>query len=127
MGNSETISAEIRDTVQIYFDGLYRGNVEMLRLAFHPTAMITGYGSDGNLNIMSLTDFLSFVDRIPSPESEGIEFDMEILSMDTTTTVAAVKVRDLYLNRNFTDYLHLIETKERWQIIGKMFHSEPLE
>ncbi len=118
-----TGSEEILRAVQNYFDGLYASDAELLRKTFHPTAMITGYGSDGNLNTMTRERFLNFVATVPSPKDSGEAYDMETLSVDQSGTVAAVKVRDAYLGRMFVDYLHLVDTPEGWQIISKAFHS----
>lgn len=116
----------IQETVQKYFDGLYRGDVTLLADAFDPNARVCGYGSDGSLNTLSLDQFLSFVQSVPKPAEAGEAFDMEVLDTDVNGTVAAVKVRDLYPGRNFTDLLHLIERPDgEWRIFSKVFHSEP--
>ena len=115
----------IMDTVNKYFDGLYRSNTQLLREIFHPKATITGYGGDGTLRIMTLDDFLEFVDTVPSPANDGIEFDMAVLSIDQSGKAAAVKVRDYYLKRDFIDYLHLAKTTDGWKITAKAFHSDP--
>lgn len=118
----------IEQCIQHYFDGLFRSDRAQLEQAFHKAAKIIGYGGDGKLNVMSLDDFLGFVDTVPSPEEAGVEYDMEILSIDETPTMAAVKVRDVYLKREFIDQLHLVrlldQDDEEWRIIGKLFHSE---
>ena len=119
--------AGIRHAIQLYFDGLYRSDRAALEKAFHPTAKIIGYSSDGKLNLMSLETFLDFVEKVPSPEGEGAEYDMEILAVDATPTTASVKVRDLYLGRMFIDQLHLVDEDGTWRIVSKLFHSEPAD
>ena len=114
----------IEDCVGLYFDGLYRSDRALLEKAFHPNASVIGYSSDGKLNLMALETFLGFVDTVPSPQDAGSEYDMEILSVDATPTTASVKVRDLYLGRDFIDHLHLAREGETWRIVSKLFHSE---
>ena len=38
---------QIRDTIQLYFDGMYESSAEKTHRAFHPNAKITGYLEDG--------------------------------------------------------------------------------
>lgn len=111
-------------TIKIYFDGLYRSDSKLLKSAFHPWATVIGYGSDGELKTMSLTDFLLFVETVPSPKDKGVPFDMKVLSADRSGKAAQVKVHDYYLGRDFVDYLHLAETEQGWKITAKAFHSE---
>ena len=115
----------IERSVQNYFDGLITSDLALLEKTFHPTVMISGYSSVGKLNTMSLDTFLKFVETAPAPKETGSKYDMEIVSTDITGAIAAAKVRNLYLNRMFIDYLHLVETPVGWKIISKAFHSDP--
>ena len=118
--------AAIQATIQTYFDGLYQGDVSLLADTFDPSATVCGYGGDGTLKTLSLEQFLGFVKSLPIPSNNGEPFDMEVLSIDISGTVAAAKVRDLYQGRDFTDHLHLIKRSDgNWRIFGKVFHSEP--
>jgi hypothetical protein len=125
--SDETNLKGILETVKIYFDGMYRSDSALLGRIFHPQASVIGYGSDGELKTMTLDDFLTFVDTVPSPEAAGIEFDMSVLSVDRSGKAAAVKVHDYYLGRDFIDYLHLAETDLGWKITAKAFHSDSRE
>ena len=118
--------AAIQSTVRKYFDGLYRGDTTLLAEAFDPAATVCGYGGDGSLKTLGLEHFLKAVRSFPVPAENGEVFDMEVLSVDVCGTVAAVKVRNLYQGRDFTDLLHLIRRPDgNWRIFGKVFHSEP--
>jgi len=124
--DSDDIGA-IRATVQKYFDGMYRSDVKQQEQAFHPSAMVIGYASDGTLAEMSRGGFLTFVAGVPAPADNDVPYDMEVVSVDRVASAASVKVRDLYLNRMFTDYLHLLKGEDGWQIVAKTFHSDPLD
>ncbi len=117
----------ISKTVKAYFEGLYTSDSSQLRSIFHPLSTVIGYGSDDELKTMTLNDFLAFVDTVPSPKDNGVDFDMSVLSIDTSGKAAAVKVHDYYLGRDFTDYLHLAETDDGWKITAKAFHSDARE
>jgi hypothetical protein len=123
MGNSNDTEL-INQTVEHYFKGMYHGDVERLKKAFHPQALVIGY-FDGNLAFNSLDQFLGFIKAAPVPSGKGEEYDMRIVSMDITGAVGIVKVADLYQGRRFTDYLSMLKEGDNWVIINKAFHHEP--
>jgi hypothetical protein len=123
MGNS-TDTELINQTVGHYFKGMYHGDVERLKKAFHPQALVIGY-FDGNLVFNSLEQFLGFIKAAPIPSEKGEEYDMRIVSVDITGAVGTVKVADLYQGRRFTDYLSMLKEGDNWVIINKAFHHEP--
>jgi protease I len=49
---------------------------------------------------------------------------MEVVSVDVTGEVAAVKVADLYRGMRYIDYLTLLKIDGCWQIVNKTFHQE---
>jgi hypothetical protein len=114
----------IRQTVQLYFDGMYHSDVEKLKKAFHPSASLTGYFS-GNLTHIPLEKWLEMVAARPSPAGNGEEYNMSLVSMDLTENVAMVKVKDLYLGLWFTDYLSMVKIADQWLIVNKIFHHQP--
>jgi hypothetical protein len=122
--NTKVGLEDILATINIYFDGLYRSDSALLRSVFHPLATVIGHGSDGELKTMTLDDFLSFVETVPPPQENDVEFDMSVLSVDISGQAAAVKVHDYYLGRDFIDYLHLAKTEKGWIITAKAFHSD---
>jgi hypothetical protein len=52
---------------------------------------------------------------------------MKIVSLDITGNEAFVKVADLYLGFQFTDYLSLMKIEGVWVIVNKTFYHEPKE
>jgi hypothetical protein len=114
----------IRQTVQLYFDGMYHSDVEKLKKAFHPNAALMGYFS-GNLTHIPLEKWVEMVAARPSPAKNGEEYNMRLVSMDLTENVAMVKVKDLYLGLWFTEYLSLVKIEDQWLIVNKIFHHEP--
>ncbi len=114
----------IRQTVQLYFDGMYHSDVEKLKKAFHASAALMGY-YDENLAHIPLENWLEMVKERPAPSKSGEEYDMKLVSMDVTENVASVKVRDFYMGLWFTDYLSLLKIEGEWVIVYKTFHHEP--
>jgi hypothetical protein len=124
MSQNKNDLEQIRQTVQLYFDGMYLSDVTQLKQAFHPAAFLMGY-FEGNFAHIPLTNWLEMVEKTPAPSKNGEAYDMKIVSIDITETVAVVKVADLYLGLRFTDYLSLVNTGDSWVIVNKVFHHEP--
>ena len=114
----------IRQTVQLYFDGMYQSDIEKLKQAFHPSAALMGH-FNGNLVHIPIQKWLDMVSSTPAPASKGEEYNMKLVSLDLTENMAMVKVRDFYLGSWFTDYLSLLKIQGQWLIIHKSFHHEP--
>lgn len=115
----------IEKAAQMYFDGMFDSDATLLKKVFHPQALITGFTGKKELLVMSAEEFADFAGSVPSAKAEGGKYDMEILSIDVTGKVAAVKVRNLYMKRDFTDQLQMVETDKGWRIISKVYHSVP--
>ena len=123
MGNEYGVLQLIVDTITDYFLGMYEADIERLKSAFAAEAQIIGYYK-GNKSFLSLSDFAAFVQASPVPKESGEPYDMKIISIDITDTVALAKVEDLYQNLKFTDYLSLLKTEDRWVIVNKTFRHE---
>lgn len=116
----------ITDTVQIYFRGMYEGDADALRCAFHPKLQSYGY-RDGALQEGNGEDFVRLVQSLEVPAEIGERFDMGIISIDVTGSIAHVKVQDLHLGEIYTDYLALVKVDDSWLIVNKMYHRHGKE
>jgi len=115
----------IQETVEHYFQGMYQGDTDRLKKAFHPGAQVIGH-FQGHFALNTLEQFLGFVASAPVPAQTGEAYDMRIVSLDMTgETVAVVKVADLYQGLRFTDYLSLLKVDGAWVIVNKTFYHAP--
>jgi protease I len=124
MSKEKSDNELIKETIEHYFKGMYHGDVERLKKAFHPEAQVIGH-FDGNFTFNSLDQFLGFIKSAPVPVEKGEVYDMKIVSTDITGDVGCVKVEDLYQGRRFTDYLTVLKHEEKWVIINKGYHHAP--
>ena len=116
--------AQIRSTIQTYFDCMYESSADKTHAAFHPNAKITGYLEDG-LHEMTVNDFAGFVSsQQPSPKEKGEPARLDILAVEIAGNTAAVKVRDDYLGMTFMDTLSFLKVDGKWSIYNKLFHVE---
>jgi hypothetical protein len=113
----------VRTVIDNYFHGLYHGDNEKLRGAFHQNARLHGY-RNGTYTDISLDQWLERVSARPIPAKSGERFDMTIESIDLTGAVGVVKVRDFYTGLQFTDYLSMIKIERGWVIMNKLFHHD---
>jgi len=90
----------IEKTIEHYFKGMYHGDVERLKKAFHPEAQVIGH-FDGNFVINSLDQFLGFIKSTPVPAEKGEEYDMKIVLTAATNQnlkLQIIKIED-YISR----------------------------
>jgi hypothetical protein len=112
----------IEALVQDYFFGMYEGDVERLRRIFHPQCWLFGE-SRGESHEFPVSGFLNQFASQPAPKAEGEPFDMRLVSIDRTGSVAVAKDEVRYQGRRYTDYLSLQKGAEGWRIVGKTFFS----
>lgn len=112
---------DIEAAVQFYFDGLYEGNAETLAQVFHPQANLY-IDVDGALTVLPVPAWLERVAGRPSPASQQLQRKDEIVMVDLLGAVnALVKVNCMMAPKAYTDYLSLIKTGGRWQIVAKAY------
>jgi hypothetical protein len=115
-------AAAIEALVQDYFLGMYEGDAERLRRIFHPQCWLFGENRNGS-HEFPLSGFLDQIASEPVPKAEGKPFDMRLVSLDRTGSIAVAKVAVRYRGRQYTDYLTLQKAAADWGIVGKLFFS----
>ena len=113
----------IESVIQTYADCMNESDSNKVKQAFHPSAKITGYLSDG-LHEMSTEDFGSFVAAQSPPKGTNDPVTLEIVSLEIAGKTAVAQVRDKYLGMTFLDTLSFLEVDGDWTIYNKLFHVE---
>ena len=111
---------EIQQVLDLYFEGVYRGDIEKLRQAFHPNALLFGEVNQSPY-FKTLEDYLDIVKNRESPAEKGEEFSMEAKGIDILGNLAIAKASLQVLNYDYRDLLSLVKTDGRWQIVNKSF------
>lgn len=114
--------AAARQLVASYLTAVHAGDTAALALIFEPGATLIGW-DEGELRRVPLQRWFSFVDSIPSPESEGDPLDGEILDIDLFATAGSSKVRETYRTYQYVNYLSLLKIGDQWKITGKCYHQ----
>jgi hypothetical protein len=126
LGSLKTNSFDqVSEVLRAYCDGIYSGNVEQLRSAFHPSAILWGEVK-GQPYFRPLDEYLTVVRDRESPQARGESYAMRILGMEIHGNIALAKVCCRMLGYNYTDFLSLLYQDNRWGIVAKVFtHLEP--
>ena len=111
----------IRDTIQNYFDGLYDGDLERMRRAFHPCCHLYSV-SEGSIQDESAPDWFQRIQNRPSPASQGATRRDRIIFLDLNSTGSALaKVQVSAPSGRYSDYLSMLKLHEGWRIVAKVF------
>ena len=111
----------VRAVIERYIEGS-KGDVEILRSAFHPDATMTGYLA-GNLMLGTPEPFFDVVKSAVTSDSAS-SYKAEIRSIEVVGQAAtATLVESGFLGSDFTDFFQLIHDDEGWRIISKTFHQ----
>ena len=114
----------VEKAVQLYFDGLYEGDADKLGAVFHPTADLR-WQEKGDLKILTVPDWLSWVRERPSGKAEGKPREDFIVTIDRSDDKTAfIKVKCQLPPRFFTDYLVAMKLADGWQIVSKSYRYD---
>jgi hypothetical protein len=114
----------VEAVVQHYFDGLYEGSADKLGAMFHPSADLR-WLEKGELQILTVPDWLDRVRKRPSAKAEGKRREDFIVTIDRSDdSTAFIKVRCQLPPRYFTDYLVAMKLADGWQIVSKSYRYE---
>jgi hypothetical protein len=116
--------AAVAQVLSEYFDGLYYSDSTRLSRVFHPQAHYV-CPTEEVLVHRTIAEYFRIVDTRPSPASRGEPRADRIVSIEFGgPALAFVRAECSIAPKRFTDFLTLIRTDDRWQIISKVFHFD---
>jgi hypothetical protein len=119
-----TDRSSVEAVVQHYFDGLYEGDADKLGAIFDSTADLR-WIEKGELQVLTVPDWLDRVRKRPSGKAEGKKREDFIVTIDRSDdSTAFVKVRCQLPPRYFTDYLVAMKLKDGWTIVSKSYRYD---
>lgn len=110
--------------VDTYCQGVFRGDVGLLRSVFHPKAALFAEVR-GQPYYKPLEEYLAVVANRQSPEALGEPYRMKPLAVEVTHEIAFAKVHCPMLGFHYTDYLSFVREAGRWRIVSKVFTDVP--
>ncbi|HJS53287.1 MAG TPA: nuclear transport factor 2 family protein [Chitinophagaceae bacterium] len=115
----------ISDTINRYIDGLHTGNIETLKKAFHPKAMMYGISSKA-VTIVEIEGLYGFVSANNPPSKTGEPHQCFITSIRQAGNAAAVEmVKESAYGSDYTNYFQLLKIDGKWVIVSKAYNSTP--
>ena len=121
--SSSTPLSEIMRTMELYFEAAYTGNTTQLRSIFDSAAHIIGY-DHGTFTRQTLDEWMLEIQGLPKPSEQGEPFDMKVVTVDASDTVALVKTSELYMGLRFNDFMTLVKFEDGWKITHKAFRHD---
>lgn len=113
----------IRHAVSLYADGIHSGDIDMLREAFHPDAMMYGANSKaGAVTITPIEGLFEYVAAHEAPTVSGEPHECKVVDIRRSGDAALAEVaeRSLY-GVDYLNYLQLLKIEGTWRIVCKSF------
>ena len=115
---------DVTDMLSLYFDGLYHSDTDRLRQVFHPQSSYI-CATDEPMVHLTMDDYFPIVDQREAPADRNEERRDRIVSIQFAGPSTAFAVVNCAIGpKYFTDFLTLVLTGGRWQIISKVFHYD---
>ena len=119
-----TDRSTVEAVVKNYFDGLYEGDADKLGAIFDATADLR-WLEKGELQVLTVPDWLDRVRKRPSAKAEGKPREDFIVTIDRSDDQTAfIKVRCQLPPRYFTDYLVAMKLRDGWKIVSKSYRYD---
>ncbi|MEE1899707.1 nuclear transport factor 2 family protein [Flavobacterium rakeshii] len=103
---------------QLYFKGLYEGDINLLRKLFNPGTLLFG-DVNGQPYAKTLEEYLERVANRVSPKDYGTVFKGKIIAIDVINTIAMAKVNLKMYTFNYYDLLTFHKLNDKWVIVNK--------
>jgi len=103
----------------IYFKGIYEGNVSLLGQVYHPGTLLFG-DVKGQPYAKNLDQYLDGVAHRQSPKDSGKPFKGDVLAVDVVNSIAVAKVHVKMYEFNYDEFLSFHKIDGKWLIVNKM-------
>lgn len=110
-------------TVNLYVQGLQTGNIDTLRKAFHPKAMMYG-ASPNSVTIVEIEGLYGFVAANFPPLKSEDPHQCFITNIQYAGNAASVEmVEESAYGNDYTNYFQLLKSEGKWLIVSKTYNS----
>jgi hypothetical protein len=113
-------SRRVNHVIENYFQGIYSGDVRLLESTLHKDALLFG-DINGTPYFKKLTDYIRGVRERKSPKELGEKFQMKVVSLEITNSLAVAKLSSPMFGFNYIDYLSIHKIEDDWLIVNKLF------
>ncbi|MEM1448125.1 MAG: nuclear transport factor 2 family protein [Planctomycetota bacterium] len=120
MSQTDTKIETVADCLQLYIDGVTKGDAAKLERAFHPDARMFGALGDQRVDV-PIADMIALIVGQPADVDGTFEATVRSLEECGDTAVAAVDEKNFWGTVSFTDYFSLARIDGSWTIVNKVF------
>lgn len=120
MENNQQDKAAIKLALEnIYFKGIYEGDVNLLSQIYHKGTLLFG-DVKAQPYAKTLDEYLDGVAHRQSPKDSGKPFKGDILSIDVVNSIGVAKVHVKMYDFNYDEFLSFHKFEGKWLIVNKM-------
>lgn len=123
-GMSANDEEAIRETAQLYVDGVKYADKSKIDEAFHQDWNMTGFYAEGDYETFDRSEFIQLIERNRENADSFPRYEGGIVDVQHHDKVAVVKINLENDRVIFTDYLSLLEIDGQWKIIHKIWDTE---
>ena len=117
---------KIMTVLESYFEGLYQADSDILKPLFHADARYVNTVA-GEYTNYSMVEYFTIVRDRRSPATYGQLREDHIISLEFDgQNMGFAKLSMTMLGRKYLDYLTLMYSDNRWQIVSKVFSYKPI-
>ena len=117
---------QFESVVDNYYNGMYRGDPDLIRKAFHPEARLQGVMAGQSFYGLTRENFCKFVTLMPTPADTDDPHDCKFEVLDLTGDQAVLKITDYVFDVWFVDYLSMLKTDDGWKVVNKTYYGDEL-
>ena len=115
----------ITDAINLYVYWLHTGDIETLKKAFHPKAMMYGISAKA-VTIVEIDGLYGFVAANNPPSKTGEPHQCFITAIQQAGNAAAVEmVEESAYGSDYTNYFQLLKIDGNWMIVSKAYNTTP--
>ena len=103
----------------IYYKGIYTGNVDLLKTIYYPGTLLFG-DIKGQPYAKTLEQYLDGVKNRQSPKDSGKPFEGKTISVDVVNSIATVKAHVKMYDFEYDEFLSFHKFDNHWLIVNKM-------
>ena len=112
----------IANTIDLYVQGVRNGDVEKLRKAFHPKAMMYTMTADGPA-VIEIEGLYGFVGSNDAPAKTGEPHQCFITSIHHSGSAASVEmIEEAAFGNDYMNYFQLLQIDGNWTIVSKTYN-----
>ena len=120
MSTVEAKNRTVTDAVQLYIDGVAKGDTAKLEQAFHEHARMYG-AVDGQRFDVPIAELIAMVASQPADADGTFRGTIRSVEEESDAAIAIVEEQGFWGAQAFVDYFSLARIDDSWRIVNKTF------